>query len=145
MRAVVQRVKEAWVDVEGVRVGSIGPGSLVLLGIAKEDSEDTCRILAGKIMNLRIFDDEEGRLNRSILQTRGALLVVSQFTLLGDCRKGRRPSYSDAAPPEKASTLYEFFVEECRRSGLQVSAGIFQAHMQVGLINDGPVTLIIEL
>ena len=144
MKAVIQRVKQAWVDVEELRVGSIGPGFLVLLGISKTDGEENCRILADKILNLRVFDDQDGRMNRSLLEVRGALLVVSQFTLLGDCRKGRRPSYSEAAPPEPARRLYERFVEECRRSGLAVATGIFQAHMQVGLINDGPVTLILE-
>jgi D-aminoacyl-tRNA deacylase len=144
MKAVIQRVKQAWVDVEELRVGSIGPGFLVLLGISKTDGEENCRILADKILNLRVFDDQDGRMNRSLLEVQGALLVVSQFTLLGDCRKGRRPSYSDAAPPEPARRLYERFVEECRRGGPAVATGIFQAHMQVGLINDGPVTLILE-
>ena len=144
MRAVIQRVKQAWVDVEDQRVGSIDSGLLVLLGISKTDGAENCRALADKILNLRVFDDQDGRMNRSLLEIQGALLVVSQFTLLGDCRKGRRPSYSDAAPPESARCLYERFVEECRRSGLAVATGIFQAHMQVGLINDGPVTLILE-
>ena len=144
MRAVIQRVKQAWVDVEQQRVGSIDSGFLVLLGISKKDDAENCRALADKILNLRVFDDQDGRMNRSLIEVGGALLVVSQFTLLGDCRKGRRPSYSDAAPPESARCLYEHFVEECRRSGLAVATGIFQAHMQVGLINDGPVTLILE-
>jgi D-aminoacyl-tRNA deacylase len=145
MKAVIQRVKEAWVDVDSRRVGSIGPGSLVLLGVAKGDSEDKCRILADKILNLRVFDDQDGRMNMSVLEAKGSLLVVSQFTLFGDCRKGRRPSYSEAAPPDIARDLYEFFVEECRRSGLPVATGIFQARMQVGLINDGPVTLLVDI
>jgi D-aminoacyl-tRNA deacylase len=145
MKAVIQRVKGAWVDVDSRRVGSIGPGSLVLLGVAKGDSEDKCRILADKILNLRVFDDQDGRMNMSILEVKGSLLVVSQFTLFGDCRKGRRPSYSEAAPPDTARDLYEIFVEECRRSGLAVATGVFQSHMQVGLINDGPVTLIVEI
>ena len=145
MKAVVQRVKEAWVDIDGRRVSATGPGSLVLLGIARTDSEGKCRLLADKILNLRIFDDQDGRMNRSVWEVEGAMLVVSQFTLYGDCRKGRRPSYSEAAPPETARRLYEYFVEQCRRSGLQVATGVFQAHMQVGLINDGPVTLLLEL
>lgn len=144
MRAVIQRVKQAWVDVEQQRVGSIDSGFLILLGISKTDGTENCRALADKILNLRVFDDQDGRMNRSLIEVGGALLVVSQFTLLGDCRKGRRPSYSDAAPPESARCLYERFVEECRRSGLAVATGIFQANMQVGLINDGPVTLILE-
>jgi len=144
MKAVIQRVKQAWVDVENQRAGSIGPGILVLLGVSRTDSLENCSTLADKILNLRIFDDHEGRMNRSLLEVRGDLLVVSQFTLLGDCRKGRRPSYSDAAPAESARSLYEHFVAECRSSGLTVATGIFQAHMQVGLINDGPVTLILE-
>jgi D-aminoacyl-tRNA deacylase len=145
MKAVVQRVKEAWVEVEGDRVGSIGQGLLVLVGIGVSDTEGKCRILADKVLNLRIFDDQDGRMNRSALDIRGSLLLVSQFTLLGDCRKGRRPSYSEAAPPEIARRLYDGFVEECRRGGLPVATGVFQAHMQVGLVNDGPVTLLLEV
>jgi D-aminoacyl-tRNA deacylase len=145
MKAVVQRVKEAWVEVQGDRIASIGQGLLVLLGVGLGDTQEKGRILADKVLHLRIFDDQNGRMNCSALEIRGSLLLVSQFTLLGDCRKGRRPSYSEAAPPEVARRLYDGFVEECRRGGLPVATGVFQAHMQVGLVNDGPVTLLLEV
>ena len=145
MKAVLQRVQRAWVDSDGRRVGEIGPGLLVLLGVARGDTEKNCQGLCEKVLHLRIFDDDQGKMNRSVLETHGALLVVSQFTLLADCRKGRRPSYVEAAPPEEAKRLYECFVGECRRSELQVETGIFQAKMQVELVNDGPVTILLEL
>ena len=144
MRAVIQRVHEAWVDIEGQRVAHIGAGALVLLGVEQGDTEKQCLFLSDKILNLRIFDDEQGKMNLSLLDTRGDLLVVSQFTLLGNCRKGRRPSYASAAPSEEANRLYELFVSECGKSGLRIATGVFKAHMDVGLINSGPVTLIVD-
>lgn len=145
MKAVLQRVREAWVEVEGKRVAEIGPGALVLLGIASGDTREKCERLSAKIFDLRFFDDSQGKLNLSLQEIEGELLVVSQFTLLGDCRKGRRPSYSNAAPVEEARWLYDHFVAYCRKNTVPVKAGIFQAHMQVGLVNDGPVTLLLEI
>lgn len=144
MRAVIQRVSQARVTVEGSVLGEIGPGLLVLLGVAKPDTAADAQFLAEKIVNLRVFPDEAGKMNRSALATGGALLVVSQFTLYGDCRKGRRPSFDAAAPAEQARNLYERFIEAARRSGLRVETGVFQAHMDVSLVNDGPVTLVVE-
>ena len=144
MRAVIQRVSQARVKVEGSVLGEIGPGLLALLGVAKPDTAADAEYLAEKILNLRVFPDEAGKMNRSLLDTGGALLVVSQFTLYGDCRKGRRPSFDAAAPVEQARALYEHFVEVARRSGVRVETGVFQAHMDVSLINDGPVTLLVE-
>jgi D-aminoacyl-tRNA deacylase len=144
MRAVIQRVSQAGVKVEGSVLGEIGPGLLALLGIAKPDTAADAEFLADKILNLRVFPDQAGKMNRSLLDTGGALLVVSQFTLYGDCRKGRRPSFDDAAPAEQARPLYEYFIEVARRSGLRVETGVFQAHMDVSLVNDGPVTLLVE-
>jgi D-aminoacyl-tRNA deacylase len=144
MRAVLQRVSNARVEVNGSVTGEIGAGLLVLLGVAKGDSEADSRFLAEKILNLRIFPDAEGKMNRSLLDTGGALLVVSQFTLYGDCRKGRRPSFDMAAPPDLARALYEHFVGEARRTGVRIETGVFQAHMAVSLTNDGPVTLIVD-
>ena len=144
MRALLQRVTEARVTVNETVTGEIGPGLLVLLGVSKLDTEADAEFVAQKVLNLRIFEDEKGKMNRSILDTAGAMLVVSQFTLYGDCRKGRRPSFDDAAPAEQARALYEYFVEATRRAGLRVETGIFQAHMAVSLVNDGPVTLIVE-
>ena len=144
MRALLQRVTQAKVTVEGSAVGEIGAGLLILLGVAKPDTVADAAVLVEKVLNLRIFRDAEGKMNRSLLDTRGSLLVVSQFTLYGDCRKGRRPGFDAAAPAEQARALYESFVEIARRSGLQVETGVFQAHMEVGLINDGPVTLMLE-
>jgi D-aminoacyl-tRNA deacylase len=144
MRAVIQRVSEARVTVAGSVLGEIGPGLLALLGVAKPDTAADAEYLAEKILNLRVFPDEAGKMNRSLLDTGGALLVVSQFTLYGDCRKGRRPSFDDAAPAEQARPLYEHFVEVARRSGVRVETGVFQAHMEVSLVNDGPVTLLVE-
>ena len=144
MRAVVQRVSRAEVRVEGRVVGAIGPGLLVLVGIAREDTPETGKALAEKIANLRVFDDDQGRMNRSLLETGGAVLCVSQFTLYGDCRKGRRPSYDRAAPPAAAETLYESFVASLRALGVQVETGEFRALMDVELVNDGPVTLLLD-
>ena len=144
MRAVIQRVSEARVTVAGSVLGEIGPGLLALLGVAKPDTPAHAEFLAEKILNLRVFPDEAGKMNRSLLDTGGALLAVSQFTLYGDCRKGRRPSFDDAAPAEQARPLYEHFVEVARRSGVRVETGVFQAHMEVSLVNDGPVTLLVE-
>jgi len=144
MRAVVQRVKESSVTVDGNVTGKIGPGLLVLLGVKKQDTTAEADYLAEKIANLRIFEDDAGRMNRSLLEIGGEMLVVSQFTLYSDCRKGRRPSFVDAAGPEQANALYEHFVEEVRRKGIKVATGQFRAMMAVSLINDGPVTLIVE-
>jgi len=144
MRAVVQRVSQCAVDVDGEKVGSIGPGLLVLLGVAKGDEPSAVDYLAEKIANLRIFEDDHGKMNRSLMDIQGDMLVVSQFTLLGDCRKGRRPSFIQAAPPEIAERLYQQFVEAVRSKGLHVETGQFQAMMAVSLINDGPVTLVLE-
>jgi len=144
MRAVVQRVKESSVKVDGSIIADIGAGLLVLLGIAKKDTINDVDFVADKILNLRIFEDRDKKMNRSILDTGGEMLVVSQFTLLGDCRKGRRPSFIDAAEPEKANQLYENFVEKISCKGVKVRTGIFRAIMDVSLVNDGPVTLIVE-
>jgi D-tyrosyl-tRNA(Tyr) deacylase len=144
MRAVVQRVSRAEVRVEGRVVGAIGRGLLVLVGIAREDTAETGKVLAEKIAHLRVFDDEQGRMNRSLLETGGAALCVSQFTLYGDCRKGRRPSYDRAAPPEAAQALYDSFVVSLRALGVQVETGEFRALMDVELVNDGPVTLLLD-
>src|SRR6266550_2171958 len=144
MRAVIQRVSEASVEISHVVVGEIGAGLLVLLAVARDDERGDADYLAEKITNLRIFVDDEGKMNRSLLDTGGSLLVVSQFTLYGDCRKGRRPGFDAAAPAEQARALYESFVEIVRRSGVRVETGVFQAHMEVALVNDGPVTLMLE-
>ncbi|MBW2352655.1 MAG: D-tyrosyl-tRNA(Tyr) deacylase [Deltaproteobacteria bacterium] len=144
MRAVVQRVKQAQVDVDGIQVGAIGPGLLIFLGVGEDDTEKDCRYLAGKIVNLRIFPDSRDLMNLSLLDTEGSALVVSQFTLWGDCRKGRRPSFVRAAGPGKAEGLYERFVGLVKESGIHVATGRFQAMMDVSLINDGPVTLILD-
>ena len=144
MRAVVQRVKEAKVDVEGRTVGEIDHGLLVLLGVGEDDSEKDCEYLANKIAHLRVFSDDQGLMNLSLVEIEGAVLVVSQFTLWGDCRKGRRPSFTRAARPEKARALYEHFVGILRGKGLQIATGEFQEMMDVHLVNDGPVTLILD-
>lgn len=144
MRAVVQRVKQSSVTVGNDTVGKIASGLLVLLGVAKEDGVGDADYLADKITNLRIFEDEAGKLNRSLLETGGEMLVVSQFTLLGNCRKGRRPSFIDAADPDMADDLYEYFVQQVRQEGVSVKTGRFRARMDVSLINDGPITLIVE-
>jgi D-tyrosyl-tRNA(Tyr) deacylase len=144
MRAVVQRVKESSVKTDNEIVGQIGSGLLVLLGVAKDDTAKEVDYLANKIINLRIFEDQDGKMNRSLLETGGELLAVSQFTLLADCRKGRRPSFIEAAEPEKAIDLYEKFVNIVRAKGVGVQTGRFRAKMEVALVNDGPVTMIIE-
>ena len=144
MRAVVQRVAEADVAVDGKIAGEIGKGLCVLLGVGAEDSERDAEWLADKIVNLRIFEDGDGKLNLSLLEVEGSALVVSQFTLYGDCRKGRRPSFVEAAPAETGNRLYEYFVEQVRRRGVETACGVFQTHMVVKIINDGPVTLIVE-
>jgi D-tyrosyl-tRNA(Tyr) deacylase len=144
MRAVIQRVTKASVEVEKKIVGEIASGVLVLLGVSSDDQTMDADYLADKIINLRIFNDEQGKMNLSLLDSKGAMLVVSQFTLLGDARKGRRPSYIEAAAPEKANALYEYFVAQVRGKGIQVETGIFQAMMQVSLINDGPVTILLD-
>lgn len=144
MRAVIQRVTHAEVRVQGRTVGRIGPGLVVLVGIGREDTPEAGEWLAEKIANLRIFDDAEGRMNRSVLEAGGAALCVSQFTLYGDCRKGRRPSYDRAASPEAALPLYESFVASLRARGVTVESGEFRAMMEVELVNDGPVTLLLD-
>jgi len=144
MRAVIQRVTEASVEVSDAVTGEIGAGFVVLLGVARDDANTDADYLADKTVNLRVFDDDEGKMNRSILETGGAMLVVSQFTLYGDVRRGRRPSYSEAAEPEKANQLYEYFVERVRSYGVKVETGVFQAMMRVSLVNDGPVTILLD-
>ena len=144
MRAVVQRVKRAEVRVDEEVVGRIGAGFVVLLGVGKNDTGEAGESLAEKIANLRVFDDGEGRMNRSLLETGGRALCVSQFTLYGDCRKGRRPSYDQAAAPERALLLYESFVESLRRRGIATETGRFRAMMDLELVNDGPVTLLLD-
>ena len=144
MRVVIQRVTSAKVEVDQQTVGEIGAGLLVLLGVARDDQQADADYLADKIIKLRIFRDEEGKMNRSLAEINGAMLVVSQFTLYGDARKGRRPSYIDAAEPEKANALYEYFVSRVRDQAVAVSTGIFQAMMQVHLVNDGPVTILLD-
>jgi len=144
VRAVVQRVTEASVRVDDAVVGAIGPGLVVLLGVAQGDEDSDARYLAEKVVNLRVFPDEAGQMNRSVLEVEGEILAVSQFTLLGDCRRGRRPGYTAAAPPEEANRLYALFVSELRRSELRVEEGIFRAMMDVALVNQGPVTLLLD-
>ena len=144
MRAVVQRVKQSSVKAGNEIVGQIGRGLLVLLGVAKDDTAKDADYLVNKIINLRIFEDQDGKMNRSLLETGGELLAVSQFTLLADCRKGRRPSFVEAAQPQKATDLYTKFVDLVREKGIKVETGRFRAMMEVALINDGPVTVIIE-
>ncbi|MBF0118242.1 MAG: D-tyrosyl-tRNA(Tyr) deacylase [Desulfobacterales bacterium] len=144
MIAVIQRVINSSVVVDKTVINEIKSGMLILLGVAKDDTADDVKYLTEKIINLRIFEDENGKMNRSLLEIKGDLLVVSQFTLLGDCRKGRRPSFTDAAPPEKANELYELFIEVIKKSGIFVKTGKFGAMMEVHLINDGPVTFILQ-
>jgi D-tyrosyl-tRNA(Tyr) deacylase len=144
VKAVLQRVREASVTVDGTVVGSIRTGMVVLAAVAYDDNEDTLRALANKIVNLRIFEDDAGRMNRSILDTGGSLLVVSQFTLFADCRKGRRPSFSGAAPPDAAAQLFDRFVSILRALCPHVETGVFQAMMEVRLNNWGPVTIILD-
>lgn len=144
MRVVVQRCKEASVTVDGKIVGAIGAGLMLLVGITHDDGEQDVRFAAEKIAGLRIFEDDQGKMNLSVLETGGAILSVSQFTLYGDCRKGRRPNFMAAARPEQAEPLYERFNALLREQGLQVETGVFGAMMDVALVNDGPVTLIVE-
>ncbi len=144
MRAVVQRVLEASVSIREKTTSQIGKGILIFLGVGQEDTLDDAHTLAEKVVNLRIFPDADDKMNLSILDVEGGVLVISQFTLFGDCRKGRRPSYTSAAPPEQAKTLYEAFVEEVRHYTASIKTGQFQEMMQVHLINDGPVTLLID-
>jgi D-tyrosyl-tRNA(Tyr) deacylase len=141
MRILLQRVSSASVTVDGVVTGAIGKGLLALLGVGKGDSENHADYLLEKILGLRIFEDTEGKMNIDVCQAGGSLLVVSQFTLYGDIRKGRRPSFDAAAPPIEARALYEYFVAAGRRKGIDVQTGVFQAHMDVQLVNDGPVTI----
>lgn len=144
MRAVVQRVTDANVTVEDKVVGNIQGGLLVLLGVEDVDTEQDVEYMVEKITNLRIFEDEEGKMNKSLIDVNGEILVISQFTLHGDCRKGRRPSFTQAARPEKAVLLYESFVQKCLDINIKTETGVFQAEMQVRLCNDGPVTLLID-
>jgi D-aminoacyl-tRNA deacylase len=144
VRAVVQRVAEASCRVGGEVVGAIGPGLVVLLGVGGGDTEKDAEYLADKVLNLRVFPDEESQMNRSVQDVSGGLLVVPQFTLLGDVRKGRRPSYADAAPPEEADRLYRHFVSRLRPSGLALATGVFRAMMDVALVNQGPVTILLD-
>ena len=144
MRAVVQRVASSKVQVDGQTVGQINHGLLVLLGVSHSDTEKDADYLSDKIIHLRIFGDDTGKMNRSLVDVGGEIMVVSQFTLLGDCRKGRRPSFVEAASPERAQALYEYFVAALQAKGLVVATGQFQAMMTVSLVNDGPVTLIVD-
>ena len=144
MRIVLQRVKAARVEVAGETVGSIGVGLAILLGVTHSDIEQDAVYLADKIIQLRVFPDDAGRMNRSLVEAGGAVLVVSQFTLYGDCRKGRRPSFDQAAPPEQARALYQCFIERLKSSNITVETGVFQAEMEIHLINDGPVTFILD-
>ncbi|MBW2477342.1 MAG: D-tyrosyl-tRNA(Tyr) deacylase [Deltaproteobacteria bacterium] len=144
MRAVIQRVTQAQVFVDNKAVGQIEQGLVVLLGIAQGDGDQDIAYLADKVAGLRVFEDNAGKMNLSVSDIAGGVLVVSQFTLLGDCRKGRRPSFTDAEQPQRANTLYESFVSSVRQKGIRVATGIFQAAMQIKLVNDGPVTLILD-
>jgi D-aminoacyl-tRNA deacylase len=144
MRAILQRVSQASVTVDGVVCGAIGPGLLVFAGIAKEDTAKDADYLAGKLTGLRIFQDVSGKMNRSVLEMEGSILIVSQFTLYGNCAKGRRPSFDRAAAPEEAKSLYEYLVDSIRKTGIQVATGVFQADMDVSLTNTGPVTFILD-
>jgi D-tyrosyl-tRNA(Tyr) deacylase len=144
MRACIQRVSEAHVTVDGAETGRIGRGLVVLLGIGHDDGPGEVDWLAEKIVGLRVFEDDAGKMNRSLAEVNGGMLVISQFTLYGDCRRGRRPSFTDAAPPELAERLYEAFVGVIERAGIEVATGRFREHMLVSLVNDGPVTLWID-
>lgn len=144
MKAVIQRVTRASVEVEGRTVGAIGEGLLVLLGVAKGDGEGDCRFMVEKLRGLRIFADDAGKMNRSLDEVQGAILLVSQFTLLGNTRSGRRPGFDDAAPPEEARRLYQDVLTALKTQGTVVESGVFAAHMKVELVNDGPVTFILD-
>ena len=144
MKLVVQRVKEASVKVNEETVGEIGKGYMVLLGVTHNDTKETADYLVKKLCNLRVFEDENGKMNLNIKQVNGKLLIVSQFTLYGNCKDGNRPSFIEAAKPEYANELYEYFCEKCKENDIEVQKGIFGAHMEVSLINDGPVTIMLE-
>lgn len=144
MKALIQRVKQASVKIDGELYSEIDKGMLILLGVSKDDELDNAKKLAEKLLNLRIYDDENGKMNKSLMDIKGEILVVSQFTLLADCKKGTRPSFDQAAPPDTAEKLYEDFVKIISESGLKVKTGKFRAMMDVSLINDGPVTLLID-
>ncbi len=144
MRVLIQRVSQASVEVENSTCGTIGIGFVVLLGIAREDTTEDADYLLSKVINLRIFPDSAGKMNRNIVESGGEMLIISQFTLYGDCRKGRRPSFDRSAPPDQAISLYNYFVEAARRTPVRVATGVFQAHMNVSLVNDGPVTILID-
>ena len=144
MRAVLTRVKYASVTIDGQTVGKIGPGFLILLGVGPADTEKECRLLAEKALGLRVFEDENGKMNLGLEQVGGQVLVVSQFTLYGNCRKGRRPSFAEAAPPELGEAMYERFLELCRELGYPPQHGRFGADMKVESLNDGPVTLLLD-
>jgi len=144
MRAVVQRVKEARVEVNWNVVGSIGQGLLVFLGVGKNDGDEDISYIVDKLLHLRIFEDDQGKMNRSVLDIGGEILIVSQFTLFGDCRKGRRPSFADAAPPEQAEVLYEECIKRLRTAGITVATGKFREMMKVFILNDGPVTILLD-
>ncbi len=144
MRAVLQRVTRAAVEVEGECVGRIGPGWLVLLGVARGDTDDDARWMADKVVNLRAFEDDQGKMNQSVVDAGGGVLVVSQFTLLADCRTGRRPSFTEAAEPAEADRLYRLVAERLKDAGVPVATGVFRAMMKVDLVNDGPVTLMLD-
>lgn len=143
MRIVLQRVSKARVCVAADEVGAIGPGLVLLIGVGQTDDEAEMALWARKCLNLRIFADESGKMNHSVEDVSGEILAVSQFTLFGDCRKGRRPGFSDAAPPERAKALYDYFVAQLRLGSVPVKTGVFQAHMQVDIHNEGPVTLLL--
>ena len=144
MKAVVQRVSKANVKVKGTIIGKIKTGLVVLLGVGHNDTEKNADYLADKIINLRIFEDDNGKMNKSLIDVKGDLLVVSQFTLMGDCRKGRRPSFVKAAPPDMANKLYMYFIEQTKSKGVKTETGEFQALMDVSLINNGPVTILLD-
>jgi D-aminoacyl-tRNA deacylase len=144
MRLVIQRVSQASVSVDGCTTGAVGTGLVVFIGVARSDTRAEAEYLSDKLLGLRIFPDESGKMNRNIAEAGGALLTVSQFTLYGDCRKGRRPSFDQAAPPDQARSIYEYFVETLRRSPVPVETGIFQAMMEVHIVNQGPVTILLD-